>query len=73
MKTVHLNPIEFGKTPLEEFEGMTLINLLEQKFQDKKFVLLTFWDETTGEFKKLQIWNDGELQTTEVYDLSSPE
>lgn len=73
MKTAYLNPIGFGKTSLEEFEGMTLINLLEQDFQGKKFVLLTFWDETTGEFKKLQIWNDGELQTTEVYNLPSPE
>jgi len=73
LKIVYLNAVEFGKTSLEEFEGMTLVNLLEQDFQGKKFVLLTFWDETTGEFKKLQIWNDGELQTTEVYDLSSPE
>lgn len=70
MKTVRLNQIDFGTSSLQEFDGMTVISMLEQEFQGRKFVLLTFWDETANEFKKLQIWDDGELQASEIYDLN---
>ncbi len=73
MKTIRLNPIDFGTASLDEFDGMTVINMLEQEFQGRKFVLLTFWDETANEFKKLQIWDDGELQASEIYDLTDME
>ncbi|MFR6219531.1 MAG: hypothetical protein ACLUKO_22545 [Enterocloster bolteae] len=73
MKTIRLNPIDFGTASLKELDGMTVINMLEQEFQGRKFVLLTFWGETANEFKKLQIWDDGELQVSEVYDLTSIE
>lgn len=73
MKTIRLNPIDFGTESLKEFEGMTVINMLEQEFQGRNFVILTFWDETANEFKKLQIWDDGELQASEIYDLADTE